>query len=39
MGKLRRNETGFGAIEVLLALIFVAIVAFHRDLCRTQPQQ
>jgi len=28
MGKLKNNQKGFGAIEVLLALIFLAIVAF-----------
>lgn len=28
MGKLKNNQKGFGAIEILLALIFIAIVAF-----------
>jgi hypothetical protein len=28
MGKFRSNQSGFGAVEVLLALIFVAIVGF-----------
>lgn len=28
MGKIKNNQTGFSAVEVLLALIFVAIVAF-----------
>jgi hypothetical protein len=28
MGKVRTNQTGFSAVELLLALIFVAIVAF-----------
>ncbi len=28
MGKLKNNQSGFGAVEVLLGLIFVAIVAF-----------
>ncbi len=28
MGKIRNNQFGFGSVEVLLALIFVAIVVF-----------
>ncbi len=28
MGKIRNNQSGFGAIEILLGLIFVAIVVF-----------
>lgn len=28
MGKIRNNQSGFSAVEVLLALIFVAIVVF-----------
>ncbi len=28
MGKLRHNQTGFTAVEILLTLIFLAIVAF-----------
>ncbi len=28
MGKLHNNQSGFGAVEILLGLIFVAIVAF-----------
>jgi hypothetical protein len=28
MSKLRNNQSGFGAIEILLGLIFIAIIAF-----------
>jgi hypothetical protein len=28
VGKLKNNQKGFGAVEILLALIFIAIVAF-----------